>query len=207
MKQQPGNRAGDWRTVRQRLEAAIAATEAAERLSPERVREVLDDRAAALARVPPAPLNAAETIELLTFNLGEERYAIETRFVREVQRQLEVTFVPGAPKFVRGVTNLRGEVLAVFDLGELFAIGDGGERRAWLIVLGVERLEFGIACDSVADVLTLSAGELRKSPAALHEGARRYARAVTAEALIVLDGEHLLSDPRLIVDQGDEPRA
>src|SRR5258708_884019 len=101
----------DWREVRQRLAKAASATEEAARLSPERARAILEERARLLGRVPPAADARGEVLQVVTFTLGDERYAIETSHVREVVRPGEgYAPLPGAPAFVFGALNLRGEV-------------------------------------------------------------------------------------------------
>ena len=82
---------------------------------------ILDERARRLAQRTP-PQADAPAIDLLTFTLGPIRYGIEHRFVREVARLISVTPVPGAPDFLLGVTNYRGQVLGLFDLRGLFGI-------------------------------------------------------------------------------------
>ena len=85
-------------------------------------RELLDRRARQLARVPDAPPRAGEVLELVGFVLAGARYGIESRFVREVARLTRFTPVPGTPAFVLGITNLRGEILALFDLRHLLGV-------------------------------------------------------------------------------------
>jgi purine-binding chemotaxis protein CheW len=164
-------------------------------------RAVLDARAAALARVPAVPPDATDTLELLTFRLADEQYAFEVALVREVHRQPAITPLPGTPKRLLGVTNLRGEIMAVMDLGELFGIpAPQRDGAAWLIVLGRERAEFGVVCDSVQEVLSLRLDALRPAVNLLAGVGRELVRGVTAEALIVLDGERVLADERLYCD-------
>lgn len=57
---------------------------------------------------------------LLVFRAGGESYALSMECVREVERVSRVTPVPGAPEFVRGLVNLRGEILPLLDLAALF---------------------------------------------------------------------------------------
>src|SRR5947208_3108843 len=97
MKPSPGEKAIDWRQVRRRLDHAIASTEGSGRLPPDRARAVLEERARALARPPAAAIQAGEVLEVILFSFGDERYAIETRHVREVVRQGDCTPVPDAP--------------------------------------------------------------------------------------------------------------
>ncbi len=83
---------------------------------------MLDERARALARVPPAAPKASEVLEIATFALANEHYGVETRFVREVVRMADFTPLPGAPSFLVGVLNLRGEILALIDLRTFFGV-------------------------------------------------------------------------------------
>src|SRR5438105_3118501 len=87
----------NWADVRRRLARVLAATEGAVRLSPERARAVMDERARTLARAPVSAPDAAEILEVVTFPIANERYALETRHVREVARVTDCTAVPGAP--------------------------------------------------------------------------------------------------------------
>src|SRR6185312_5009031 len=106
----------DWQQVRQQLAKAVAATDEAYRLSPERARAILEERARLLARIPPAPPAVGESLQVVVFRLGDERYALETQYVREVVRLSDYAPLPGAPAFVLGILNLRGEILSVLDL-------------------------------------------------------------------------------------------
>jgi purine-binding chemotaxis protein CheW len=195
----------DWQQVRQRLARAHQATEESLRLSPERARAVMEQRARDLARVPPRPPHATEVLEVVTFALADERYAVETCHTREVRPFPEFTPVPGAPDFLAGLVNLRGEVLAVFDLRRFFGVADRGlTDRSRVIVLGGERAEFGVLADAVHEVTTLRIDEVAEPPASVAGAGRDYLRGVTKDALIVLDGAVLLRDGRLFIDQAEE---
>jgi purine-binding chemotaxis protein CheW len=195
-------RALDWQQARKRLERLAAAAAGALRLSPEQARQVLEERARALARVPAAGPSAGEAIEVVVFTQGGEPYALETRYVREVVRLTDCTPLPGAPPFLVGVLNLRGELLAVLDLRSFLGFEGAGGERAWVLVLGAERAEFGLRVDAALEVRRLRLDEVLPPPDS--GGPRRdHVRGVTAEALIVLDGGELLRDERLFIDQGD----
>src|SRR4030095_4941911 len=68
---------------------------------------------------------AAETTEhLATFVLDREEYAVDVHVVQEIRRVTEITAVPRAPEFIRGVINLRGRILPVVDLRRRLALGE-----------------------------------------------------------------------------------
>jgi purine-binding chemotaxis protein CheW len=195
----------DWGEVRARLERIDVAVREALAPSPERVRGLLEERARALARVPPRPPRDDEVIEVVTFSVAGEVYAVESRYVRRVIRPEGCTPVPGAPPALRCVVNLRGEVLAVFDLLTLFGPGRGGSGDVpYVIVLGADRDELGVVADAVREVKPLAAGELLDPSSSLEGAGRHLLRGLTADALVVLDGRELLRDERLFVDQGEE---
>ena len=195
----------DWQAVRDRLSRAAQASEEAHRLSPERVRAVLEERARAAARVPAPSPEAGDVTEIVRFVLGGECYAIETAYVREILRFKEFVPLPDTPGFLVGVINLRGQIVAVMDLRQFFAIPpQPSTDSSRVIVLGQERLEFGLLADAVHEVALLQLDEIREAPGSVASSARDYLRGVTADACLVLDGAALLSDPRLYIDLGDE---
>jgi purine-binding chemotaxis protein CheW len=205
---EPRRDAIDWQQVHARLARATAATEQALRLSPERARAVMAERARALAQVPAAAAPAGATLQLVVFTLANERYAVETCHVREVVRLIDFTPLPGAPDFLVGVMNLRGHIVAVIDLRKFFGVAARGlTDLARVLVLGHDRAEFGVLADSASEVAALPLDRMLEAPASVAGVAREYLRGVTADALIVLDGAALLQDPRLYIDQGDETGA
>ena len=206
--QRTERKAIDWEEVRRRLACVAEATEQALRLSPEQARMVMDERARALAQVPAAPARAAETLEIAVFALANERYGVETRYVREVVRMTDYARLPGAPPFLFGVVNLRGEILALIDLRTFFGVpAHGLTDLTRVLVLGDQRAEFGVMADAAHEVATLRVDEIHAPPDSATGAGREYLRGVTADALIVLDGAALLQDGRLFIDQGEETGA
>jgi len=142
---------------------------------------------------------------LATFALASERYGIEVRFVREIARLLDYTPVPGVGDFVVGVTNLRGEILAVVNLRRFFGLSERGVTDlSRIVVLGDTRNELGILADQVHDIAALRDDEVLEPLASPSSAGRHHVRGVTKDALIVLDGAELLRDPKLYVDQSQD---
>src|SRR5438552_5689230 len=175
----------DWEKVRRRLARATAATARAVTLSPERARAVMEERARNLARRPPQAARDTEIVEVVCFVLANERYAVETRYVREVKELTDFTPIPGAPPFLLGVINLRGEILAVIDLRKFFGVAERGVTDlSRVVVLGGERAEFGVLADAAHEVVTLRTEELLEPPGSVAGIGREYLRGVTKDALI-----------------------
>lgn len=168
------------------------------------VARVLRERAARLARPAGATQAPSDAIELLEFRLASERYAVETRFVLEVHPLRDLTPLPGTPPFVRGIVNLRGRILPVYDLKKFFALPEQGLTDLHrIVVVGAEDFEIGLLADVVTSVRTLSRSALSPPLPTLSAIAAEYLKGVSEERLVVLDLERLLSDPRIVVNDGE----
>jgi purine-binding chemotaxis protein CheW len=188
----PVRRAVDWADLRRRVEEAGRALAAGPApLSPGKARELLEQRAAALAR-PPAEPPREGGVEALTFTLGEEVYALESRYVLEVFRPADLARLPGAEAPVFGVTASRGELLLVLDLRPVLGAKLEPVVGPKLVVaLGDERPAFGLVADGVRGIVRIEEGDIRPLP----EGpgvAREYLRGMTGGAVLVLDASALL---------------
>jgi len=168
----------------------------------ERARAVLEARARALARPQAAEAGPADRLPVLVFAVAGETYAVELRHVHDVTRFTDFTVAPGAPPILIGVTNLRGEILPVFDLAKLVGLPPKGlTDGSRLVVLGGDRAELGLLADEVREAATLGREEVLDPPDALARMGRGVLLGVTAAATIVLDGAGLLRDPRLFLDE------
>ena len=166
---------------------------------------ILRDRARALAR-PAEHAPAADTVlEVLEFRLAQERYAVETRYVREVSSLKELTPLPCTPSFVLGIVNVRGQILPVFDLKKLFDLPEEGltDLHRIIIVRG-HNLELGLLADLSLGVRSVPLSSLQPSLPTLTGIRGDYLKGVTAERLVVLDLASLLADPRIIVNEDVE---
>lgn len=198
----------DWQAVRTRLDKAGAALEEAFAPSPAHAKAIMDARARRLAPRPAASRPPGTRLSVVLFGLGQERYAIETRFVREVVRFADFTPVPLTPDFVVGVTSLRGMVMTIVDLHRLFNIPRRGVTDlSRVVVLGVDRVEFGILADQAYGQTEIAADDVLSVPGRTAAIASSHLRGVTREALIVLDGMALLADERLTIDQTQQRRS
>lgn len=160
-------------------------------------RVVLAERARRLARRPTPP-ESGDTVAVVAFNTGGDSFAIETTFVREIVRLRHVAPLPRGPTAVRGVTTYHGEILPVLDVRSV--LGRPAEGLADLIrvlVLGHAAPEFGLLADDVAGTASIPARDLLAVPAEISAWAKKYLRAVTPDATLLLDGAALLADPGL----------
>lgn len=198
------DRTVDWAAVKARLASVALAQAANDQRSAAETQQILADRAALLAEIPNRTPDASEIVELVTFQLGQDAFSIETHFVREVIRPRDISVVPGVPAFLVGVTILHGEVLAIIDVRQFFGSQAQPDPDSWrVIVLGQDRAEFGIVADLVKEVSIRRTEEILGVPPSVLDEGRQYLKGVMADAMLVLDGSLLLEDSRLYVDQDD----
>lgn len=191
----------DWNIIHQRLtlaEQALAEQSAA--LTPEEQREILRARAQKLARTP-LPQTAEETqLEVIEFRMAGERCAIETVWVREVWPLRELMPVPCTQSFVRGVINVRGQIVSVIEPGRFFGLPSGGLTNLnKAIILHSPQMAFGLLADAIIGVSTVPVSALQAALPTLTGLRAEYLRGVTGDGLVILAADRLLSDPRLIV--------
>ncbi len=106
----------------------------------------------------------------LTFHLGEEGYGLEILKVQEIIGMQEITKIPKAPDYVKGVINLRGKVIPVVDLRLKFGMPEQEiSRKTCIIVTQVQRgqssLIIGIVVDEVSEVMEISGDQIEPAPA------------------------------------------
>jgi purine-binding chemotaxis protein CheW len=164
--------------------------------------QILRARAQALARPPEHAREAVTLLEVLEFRLAQERYALETRYVREVYPLKDLTPLPCTPPFVRGIVNVRGRILPVFDLKKFFDLPEQGVTDLHrIIVIGGDEIELGLLVDAAEGVRSIRADGLQASLATLTGIRSEYLKGVTAERLVVLDVARILASPNIIVHE------
>ena len=150
---------------------------------------VLEERARFYAR-PLEAENTAATLDVLCFELGDERFAIDADVVQRVVPMPAITGLPGTQSPVLGIANLRGGLIPVFDLAQLLDIPSAAASH--LIVLGRDAFDFAVPVRAVTDLAAI--------PVAPRDGAARGLVArILPDGRALVDGAALLDDQRLIV--------
>lgn len=196
----PGSRGIDWSAAYAQLERLAVAARAEDTLAPEEAAALLDVRARALAHAPTPEAEPGTLREVVRFRTAGQRYALESRFVLEVVRAPEVVPLPGAPPALRGLTLLHGEVLPVVELAPLFGRAPM-ESSGPLLVLGAGRPELGLRTEEVEEVTLLRGRTLLPPPSTVDTS---LVSAAEGDGTLVLEGEALLGDSRLVFDLSDE---
>jgi purine-binding chemotaxis protein CheW len=103
--------------------------------------------------------------QFLSFTIGNENYGVDLMSVREIKGWSQTTQLPNSPEFMKGVINLRGIVVPIFDLRKRFNMGDTtpNEKNAVIIVTAGNRL-IGILVDTVSDILDATSSQINQAP-------------------------------------------
>ncbi len=142
-----------------------------------------------------------DRLEIIAFQLASERYAIESRYVREVHPLKDLTPIPCTPAFVLGVVNVRGQLCPVVDLRRLLGLPGGGFVNATrALIIHDATMEFAIAADTIVGVRSVGLAELLP-PASLPGVGSGYARGVTADHVVIFDAGHILAHPAIVVNE------
>ncbi len=139
-----------------------------------------------------------KVLQWVTFRLGEETYGINVMQVQEVLRYTEIAPVPGAPDYVLGIINLRGNVVTVIDTRARFGLS-GGEitDNTRIVIIEADEQVVGILVDSVAEVVYLKASEIDSAPNVGTEESAKFIQGVSNRdgvLLILVDLNKLLND-------------
>jgi len=107
----------------------------------------------------------SEQKQFLTFAVNGEEYGVDIMTVREIKGWTETTRLPNSPEFMRGVMNLRGLIIPIFDLQARFRRGlTEATSKHVIIILAVGERNIGILVDAVSDILTVNQSEIKPAP-------------------------------------------
>lgn len=130
-------------------------------------------------------------IKHVSFVLGGETYAISAARVNEVLRYTEITPVPGAPAFIMGIINLRGNVVTVINARGVFGLPNQEiTDQSRIIVVDIEDFALGVLVDRVTAIVDLDENAIETPPATGNEAAARFIHGVyneDEELLILVD--------------------
>lgn len=138
-------------------------------------------------------------LQWVTYQLKDETYGINVMQVQEVLRITEIAPVPGAPKYVLGIINLRGNVVTVIDTRLRFGLSvkEKNDDQSRIIIVEVNGNVIGMLVDSVAEVVYLHQSEIDSAPAVNNDESSRFIQGVCSreeQLLILVDVNKFLTE-------------
>lgn len=155
-------------------------------------------------------ISTSSAQEFLTFSLGDENYAIDILTVKEIRGYESVTKIANAPPYIKGVINLRGDIVPIVDLRIKFNVGKVTyDEFTIVIVLHIRNRIVGIVVDGVSDVVGLTKEQLRPPPDFGVAFNSRYLlglASVNEQMIILVDINELISSDELgLFDAAEAP--
>jgi len=139
-----------------------------------------------------------EILQRVTFQLENETYGINVMQVQEILRYSEIAAVPGAPDYVLGIINIRGNVVTVIDTRSRFGLMPAEiTDSSRIVIIEAETQVIGILVDSVAEVVYLNKSDIEDAPNVGTEESSQFIQGVANREnglLILVDLNKLLSD-------------
>ena len=138
-----------------------------------------------------------QVIQCVTFRLEDEIYGINVMLVQEVLRVTEIAPVPGAPHFILGIINLRGNVVTVIDTRSRLGLpARDMDDSTRILIIEINGHVVGMVVDSVAEVVDLNMSEVESAPNVGNDDNAKYIQGVVSREeylLILMDLNKLLA--------------
>ncbi len=139
------------------------------------------------------------SLQLVTFQLGSEKYGINIMDVKEIVNYEEIRGIPNAPIFIEGIYNLRGDIIPIISLHRRFHLQRPEDiDEDSLLIITIDGMELGIIIDRVLRVISIKAEEIQPPPQMLSGIGAEYIQGVVhldEGYLIILDPSRLF-DPK-----------
>ena len=137
-------------------------------------------------------------LQWVTFKLDNETYGINVMQVQEVLRYTEIAPVPGAPAYVLGIINLRGNVVTVIDTRQRFGLNNAEiTDNSRIVIIEADRQVVGILVDSVAEVVYLRQSEIETAPNVGNDESAKFIQGVcnkNGELLILVELNKMMTE-------------
>jgi purine-binding chemotaxis protein CheW len=148
--------------------------------------------------------------EFLSFVLGEAHYCIDILKVQEIRTYEAPTRIANTPAFIKGVMNLRGNIVPIIDLRVKFSLPEQRlDEQTVVIVLNIAKRTVGVVVDGVSDVIAVGAADIKPAPELSSGLDTRYIQGlatVGGQMMILVDIERLMTSRDMaIVDEAATP--
>lgn len=158
-----------------------------------------------LVKEPVNDKKRLDTFQIIVFKLGEEEYALSIDQIKEVVITPSVTRIPQAPAYIKGVANIRGNIIAIIDLEEKFGLSRLETDKAsnhYTLVVESDDLKMGVLVREVPNTLTVSSADYDDSVGIIHDmqADSNYIKGVikAAKRLIILIDIFKVIDPEMM---------
>lgn len=145
-----------------------------------------------------ARIEANELLQLVSFNVGKEEYAINIHNIQSIIRMVELTKIPNSPEFIIGVINLRGQVIPIIELSLKLGLKNNEYgKNSRFIIVEFKNTVIGFLVDNVNEVLRIPSNMLDEIPDIISETNKENISSVIKldnRLILLLDIDSLISE-------------
>ena len=133
-------------------------------------------------------------MQIIVFNLGNEKFALETKYIHGIEKMMAYTSVPLSPNYIKGLINLRGNIITIIDLRAYLNM-EYIQKEENIIVVQIDEEKIGFIVDSVHEVIEVSEDIIEK----LDNNSDQILGIIKCQDYLatLLDGGKLLNNTRL----------
>ncbi|MFP4660982.1 MAG: chemotaxis protein CheW [Halanaerobiales bacterium] len=143
-----------------------------------------------------------EEKQFIVFSLGEEKFGVDVKQIKQIIPMDESTHIPNAPSFVKGVINLRGDIIPIVELKEKLTleIDSAVSKEGKIIIVELDNNSVGMQVDSVSEMMRIYEDEIADPPGIVKGINRNYLKGVgklNDKLLILLDLDKIFSEEEM----------
>ena len=142
-------------------------------------------------------------MEVIEFNINNQKYAFDIKYINEVFRPKKVTPIPCTPSFVVGIINFRGKILSVIDIRNFIGFTsdtkDFSEVRQ-VIVVKINELEVGILVDNVLGYYSISLEEIQKNVFTITDEKKEFLIGIVGNRTMIVDIKNVMLSEKIIIN-------
>ncbi|MBI5749292.1 MAG: chemotaxis protein CheW [Nitrospinae bacterium] len=214
-----------WEKIKKRAKEIQKKSELLGKISDSEKEKIFKERADKLSRIEKKSDDGKDLIKIISFNIGNELYGIDIKYLNEVYEVDKITHIPCTPQVISGLINLRGGILTVLNLSSLLnpsagkiqkelpekknndlpRLSKGGMEKGVhkILIFGNGGIRAGIWIDSFGTLYELSKDSIQPVSSIFLERNKiiKHEFPINNASLWIIDVEELLNDERLIVNE------
>ncbi len=147
---------------------------------------------------------SVDKITYLTFTVNNVRYAVEQSYIQELHSDISPKKIPCVPKFIKGIVNIRGDILSITDLSLFLGNNAIAERDNYqMFRLKNKTIEFGVIVDNIEDILLLSKTDIYPFSNSKNTKIDQYIKGVDKDMVNVLNIDSIMNDDSIIINNNN----
>lgn len=141
-----------------------------------------------------------EKDDYFLFEINSIRYAIDKFYIQELHPEVKPKKVPNLPDFIKGIINIRGEIVSVNDISSFLGNEAIREKNSYqMIKVKREKLDFGILIDQAIDIIKINNTEIFSFKNSDNKTIDKYLKGVTQDMINIIDLEKVFSDESILI--------